>query len=100
MRERDFGTRPAGFQERHKRKRAPESSDLQECSPDLLSLQKAITKEVETLKELTCAIEEADTDEDQAMTDPAITRVDRDTSANVPDDTANEEVSAPLLPCT
>ncbi len=94
MRERDFSTVSAGFQGRHKRKRAPELSDLPECSPDLLSLHKAITKEVETLEELTCAIEEAETDEDQPIIDSAV----RDTTPDEADGRAHEEVSLFLLP--
>ena len=82
-----------GFQGRQKRKRAPDTNTLEDCGPDLVSLHKAITKEVQTLEQLTCAIEDADTDEDEPVADTFAIRVDGKTSADVPAEPACEKVA-------
>lgn len=86
-------TPPTGIQGRNKRKRNLEISNLHDCSPDLSSLHKAITREVETLEKLTYAIEEANTEEDQPITDCVITGLSKSNCGDVPAEPAYEEVS-------
>ena len=87
-------TQRTGIQGRKKRRRAPEIRDLQDCGPDLLSLHKAITREVETLEKLTYDIEEAESEEDQPITESVTTGLDKKICGNVPAETAyGEEVS-------
>ena len=102
MTRRNATSLPGGLLGRHKRKRGPEISDMEECSPFLSSLHKAISKEVETLEHLTSAIEEADTDEDQPIHEHPLKGLDKEESQDVPSGTAHEKV-APCnmwqLPC-
>ena len=81
-----------GFHGRQKRKRAPDISTLEACSPDLVSLHEAISKGVETLDQLTCAIEDADTDEAEPVAEAVATRFDGKPFADVPAEPACEKV--------
>ena len=99
MTRRNATSLPGSHRGRLKRKEAPDISSIEDCGPDLFSLHRAITKEVATLEELTCAIEEAGSDEEQPISELCIEGIDRDSSADVPPEIAYEKVLPLLSQC-
>lgn len=90
MTRRNATSLPGGLLGRQKRKRAPDS-EAQDCDPVLSDLQKAIVKEVETLEQLTSAIEEADTGQDQPISEYALGSVHKEESGHSSPGTEHEQ---------
>ena len=99
MTRRNATSLPGGLLGRQKRKCTPDS-EAQDCDPFLSDLQKAVVKEVATLEQLTSTMEEADTDQDQPISDNALGSVHKEESGHASPGTRYEQARlCSLLAC-
>ena len=82
---------PGNLLGRHKRRRLAEAS-VSETDTFLSTLQNAIGKEVKSLEQLTSAIEDADTDDDQPIREVVLSQENKEEGAHASSGTGAEQV--------
>ena len=87
---------PCGLLGRPKRRRLAEASVLEQSDPFLSTLQNAIVEEIKSLEQLTSAMDDADTDDDQPINEAVLSQDTKGEGAHSSSGTGAEQVQ--LLP--
>ena len=74
MTRRNANSLPGGLLGRQKRRKLSEASVSEQSDPFLSNLQNAIGKEVRSLEQLTSAIDDADTDDNQPVNEAVLSQ--------------------------
>ena len=97
MTKRNANNLPGGLLGRQKRRKLSEASVSEQSDPFLSTLQNAIGKEIEGLQQLTSAIDDADTDDDQPINEVVLSQDHKGEGAQELSGTRAEQVELSLL---
>ena len=97
MTKRNATSLPSGLLERQKRRRLAEASASEQNDPFLSTLQNAIGKEIKNLQQLTSAIDDADTDDDQPISEAGLSQANKGEGAQASSRTGAEQVEQLLV---
>ena len=88
---------PGGLLRRHTRRRLADASVSEQSDPFLSTLQNAIGKEIKGLQQLTSAIDDADTDDDQPINEAGLSQDNKGEGGHALSGTGAEQVDFLLL---